>query len=86
MEFTPKLPPDERKAVIITAAVEVANEKGIGELTFQNVAEACRMKTTVRTVCHYFKIGELRQAVINDERANKMVRDDAVALGWMVKQ
>ena len=79
--FTPKLPPDERRAVIMTAAVTVANERGLSEVTFKTVADACGMRTTPRTVSHYFKIGELRRATVADSRANKEVRDAAVAMG-----
>ena len=76
-----KLPPAQRIAIILTAAVNVANEKGLGEVTFSNVAKVCAMKTTPRTVQHYYKIGDLRKAVIADERTNPEVQDEAVAMG-----
>lgn len=76
-----RLPPDERRAVIITAAVEIANAKGLGALAFEDVAENCRVATTKRTIANHFKVAELRRAVIDDCRANQEVLDDAVAMG-----
>ena len=80
-DFTPRLAPDERCAVILSAAVQVANEKGLSEVTFATVASACKMRTKPRTVSHYFKIGELRRAVVTDSRASAEVKDDAFAMG-----
>lgn len=76
-----KLPPGERSSVILSAAVEVANTRGLSEVTFKSVADACLMKTKPRTVSHYFKIGDLRRAVVADSRANDDVRAAAIALG-----
>jgi DNA-binding transcriptional regulator YbjK len=76
-----KLHPDERRAVIVSAAVNLANERGLSEVTFRSVAEQCRMPCEPRTVQHYFKIGELRCEVAADSRAHQSVRDDAVAMG-----
>lgn len=76
-----KLPPDQRSALILTAAVKVANDSGLAEVTFKTVAKACVMSTTPRTVQHYFKIGDLRAAVVADPRASQEVRDDAVSMG-----
>lgn len=84
-DFTPKLAPDERVAVIVSAAVNVANEKGLSEVTFDTVSAACVMKTKPRTVAHYFKIGALRRAVVADERASDEVRDDATAMGISIE-
>lgn len=84
MKNNAKLQPDERRAVIVSAAVELANDKGLSEVTFHSVAQKCRMDTMPRTVQHYFKIGELRRAVVADARANQMVRDDAAAMGIRV--
>lgn len=80
-DFTPKLQPEERSALILSAAIKVANEKGLAEVTFKTTADACMIKTMPRTVAHYFKIGDLRRAVVADERANDEVRVDAVAMG-----
>lgn len=79
--MTPKLPPEERTAVILSAAIAVANEQGLSEVTFETTAAKCAMKTKPRTVAHYFKIGDLRRAVVADPRANTEVHVAAVAMG-----
>ena len=76
-----KLKPDDRKSVILAAAIHVANSNTLGEVNFKNVAEACRVTTTVRTVKHYYKIKDLRKAVAFDPRSSDMVKADAVAMG-----
>lgn len=80
-ENATKLSPEERTAVILSAAVKVANEQGLSEVTFKTTADACLMKTKPRTVAHYFKIGDLRRAVVADERVIDEVRVAAVAMG-----
>lgn len=81
MKNATKLPPDQRTALILSAAITVANEKGLSEVCFATVAAACSMKTAPRTVAHYYKIGDLRRAVVADTRASQEVRDDAIAMG-----
>lgn len=76
-----KLQPHERKAVILSAALKVANDKGLSEVTFKSIADACQFKTMPRTVAHYYKIGEIRSAVASDSRASDDVKADAVAMG-----
>lgn len=80
-DFTPKLSPEERSAVILSAAIAVANDKGLSEVTFATTAAKCVMRTKPRTVAHYFKIGDLRRAVVADDRASDEVRAAAVAMG-----
>lgn len=80
-ENATKLQPDERSAVILSAAITVANEKGLSEVTFKSVADACLLKTMPRTVAHYFKIGDLRRAIVADVRASDEVRIDATTMG-----
>ena len=84
MNTTAKLHPDERRAVIVSAAILVANDAGLSEVTFRTVSARCAFACTPRTVQHYFKIGELRREVVSDARANQMVRDDAAAMGIRV--
>lgn len=81
MQNASKLTPQERRSLIVTAAVDLANEHGLSEVTFEKVAANCRLPTTKRTVTHYFKIRELRLAVVADERANERVREDGRAIG-----
>lgn len=76
-----RLSSDERKADILTAAVELANEKGLVGLSLSDIAERCVAETSVRLARSHFSLKELRAAVATDDRADKQVRDDAVALG-----
>lgn len=76
-----KLPRLQRRAVVLSAAVSVANRNGLSEVTFKTTAEACTMPTKARTVSSYFRIGELRQAVISDSRSTNEVQAQAVAMG-----
>jgi len=81
MKNATKLPPEQRKALILSAAIEVANKKSLAEVSFGSVSTECTMKTTPRTVAHYFKIGELRKAIVADVRSSQEVRQEAVAMG-----
>ena len=81
MENATKLPRHMRKAVILSAAVIVANRDGLSEVTFKTTATACELPTKARTVSDYFKIGELRQAVVTDKRASSEVKSQAVSMG-----
>lgn len=74
-----RLTPDERSASILSAAVTIANEDGLTNVTPAMVTE--RSGIARRTVGHYFTMRDLRRAVAEDSRANKDVRDEAVALG-----
>lgn len=49
-----RLKPDQRRTVIITAAVREAREKGLAGVTHGSVAKRCVMQTSVHTVRHYF--------------------------------
>lgn len=61
-----RLTPDERRAVIIDAGVDMAQRNGgdLLTLTLSGVADACRIPTSVRTVKYHFgTIRGLRLAV-----------------------
>lgn len=49
-----RLQPDSRRAVIITAAVRVARDKGLASVTHGSVATRCTVATSTHTVRHYF--------------------------------
>lgn len=76
-----RLPGDQRKAMILSAAIELANERGLNAVTLEAVAEQCRVKTTSRVIRIYYSRRSLWDAVTADPRANQMVADDGVALG-----
>lgn len=49
-----RLQPANRRAVIITAAVAIARDHGLRNVTHGAVAKRCCIDTSVKTVRHYF--------------------------------
>jgi DNA-binding transcriptional regulator YbjK len=49
-----RLQPEQRRAVIITAAVTIAREHGLHRVTHGDVAKRCKVETSIKTVRHYF--------------------------------
>lgn len=50
-----RLKPDQRIAVIITAAGRIAKEQGLSSVTHGATAKRCTVQTSANTVRHYFK-------------------------------
>lgn len=65
-----RLEPQQRRTVIITAAVRVARDGQLSDVTHGAVAKRCTVKTSAATVRHYFPDrSQLWRAVIDaDER------------------
>jgi AcrR family transcriptional regulator len=49
-----RLEPDQRRAVIITAAVRIARSDGFTAISHSLVAKRCTVETSKATVKHYF--------------------------------
>lgn len=49
-----RLPPRNRRAVIVTAAVRVAKDSGLAKVTHSAVAGRCVLPTSKSLVRHYF--------------------------------
>lgn len=49
-----RLTPDQRRSVIITAAVRIAREAGLCRVTHGDVAKRCTVATSTALVRHYF--------------------------------
>lgn len=80
-----RLEADKRKALILSAAITVANNDGLGRVNFDSVSAACRVETSRHTVKHYFPTkAELVAAVIKDDRVTRRVLDTASAMGLSV--
>lgn len=60
-----RLKPEDRKRVVLNAAVEVALEKGVFKFSIANVSRHLP-GTSKSTIKHYFTMEELRTAVITD--------------------
>lgn len=60
-----RLEPDQRRAVIITAAVRIARDSGLHAVNHSTVATRCVVLTSKETVKHYFPTrGDLWRAVV----------------------
>lgn len=49
-----RLTPDQRRSVIITAAVRIAREARLCRVTHGDVAKRCTVQTSTALVRHYF--------------------------------
>lgn len=79
-----RMTPATRQAAIRMAAVAVGNRDGLEFVTFDAVATACRYRTSMRTVRHYFPTKtELWLAAAGHPDANSRLRNEAQALGLM---
>lgn len=72
---------EERRALIISAAVHVANEDGFASLSHVAVSKACAVDTSERTVRSFFSMADLRRIVALDERTNEAAVDTARHMG-----
>ena len=60
-----RLQPENRHAVIITAALSIAKDSGLHSVTHGAVAKRCILQTSKATVKHYFSTqADLWKAVI----------------------
>lgn len=75
-----KYPADIRRAMIVTAAVEVANDMGIANVTRHSVA--VRAGISASTVRSYFpRLTDLLQAVMGDTRTSGAARRIGEGMG-----
>lgn len=49
-----RMTPENRREVILSAAVKIAGERGLIHVTHSAVAKRCVIETSVKTVRHYF--------------------------------
>lgn len=79
-----RLTPEQRKTLIINAAVKVSNDVGLFTWTRKQVAAACTLPTDFETVKHYFpKNDELRKIVAEHDDASAIVKEQARAVGMI---
>jgi AcrR family transcriptional regulator len=76
-----ELTPDQRRNVILKAAVLHANAEGLISLTMRNVAALCEVKTSEHTVKHYFKTkAGLIEAVLDHPNLSQKRRSEYMEL------
>lgn len=79
----PKLRASQRKRVIINAAAKVAEDIGLVNITFTNVADACAVETSDSTVRHYFPhLQDLQKSVY---KGNLKLQLQAIEMGLIEK-
>lgn len=77
-----RLEPEIREAVLLTAAVELANKHGLVEVTHEAVAKRVKPSCNKRTVERYFPRNKgLWLAIARDHRAELHVRQQAEGMG-----
>jgi len=77
-----KLTHDQRRSVIIVAAVRIAQDTGVWAIAHSTVAKRCVVPTSAATVKHYFPTkADLWRAAIAADVTGKAGRD-AEELGW----
>lgn len=78
-----KLTGDERRSLIVTAAVDVANKEGLAEVTYEKVARRCAVQTSKHTVKHYFPLkSRLFERIIAHKNSNNQVKSMGKKLGY----
>lgn len=79
-----RLPKEQRRALIVSTAVMLANRADLTAVTPHNVAQHCEYSTSFMTVRRYFKTrSALWSAVVIDPRASEAVRAQGVSLGLL---
>lgn len=77
--FSPRV----RRAVILDAAVSLANEDGLLGVTFDSVADRCEIDTSKHTVRKYFgTLPGLYSEIIADDNCKPEVKAAGKKLGY----
>ena len=77
-----RMTPEERRGVIVQAALKTSEKNGLSAWTRQDVAEVCAVATSAETVKHYFPIqDDLRKAVLADPGCSDKLTIQGQALG-----
>lgn len=78
-----RMKPEMRKRMILNAGVSLASNIGLSAVTYENLAEACPIKTSPATVRKYFTtLPELWLSLANGGSAG--LKTEAKALGLNV--
>jgi DNA-binding transcriptional regulator YbjK len=78
-----KLTNEQRRAVIITAALRLAADTGLWAVAHSTVAKRCVVPTSTATVKHYFATKtDLWRVVIEADTTGK-ARTEAESMGWV---
>ena len=78
-----RLSADERRALIVSTAVKVANKEGLGSVTYEKVARKCEIPTSKHTVKYYFSHkADLFALIVASKDATPKVKEMGKKLGY----
>lgn len=73
-----RLTEEQRRAIIVTAAVALSATEKLVDISYENVAEKCSVKTSVGTVRRYFRTkAHLWRAIAKHESASSYIVEQA---------
>lgn len=76
-----RLRPEQRRSLIVSTGVRLANQYGLTQATPARISEACTKKTSQTTVRAYFNQGELWTAIVGHREASDAIKKEAADLG-----
>lgn len=77
-----RLTPEQRKTVIMRAALKIVRSEGLASVTRRHVSEKCEVQTSTEIIRHYYPHKEdLWRAVIDADITGK-ARKEARRLGF----
>ncbi len=80
-----KMDKEQRRAVVLDAALKIATERGLAALNFRDIAERCEVETSAATVRRYAKrLRDLQRAVVMRAKgtaAHAKLKNDLQRLG-----
>lgn len=80
--MTTRLSHDQRRHLILAAAVEIANRNGLITASMSRVAQECSVRTSDATIRSYFRTkGELWRAIADHPKASRDVKRSAETMG-----
>ena len=77
-----KLPKEQRQRVIVNAALDVLRDKGIMEVSFENVAPRTIDKISASTVKSVFRTRDALWAAVIEADDTGKAREEAATLGF----
>lgn len=77
-----RLTPDQRRALILSTGIDIANRNGLIAATHQRIARECTVDTSLTTVRSYFpNRADLLSAIISDSRTHADIKNQGKAMG-----
>lgn len=78
-----RFPKKIKTAMIVTAAIQIAEEEGLMYVTPASAAMRCMVPTSNQTVRTYFTKMELYSAILTDDRCSEKVKRQGKDMGLL---